>query len=75
MRNSPIVTMTITSGDDRSTGRITNRSMAAPPPNDNTTVTRMASQTGSPRSVNQNMTYVENSAISPWAKLRMPVVR
>ena len=73
-RNNPIVTMTITSGDDRSTGRITTRSMSAPPMNDRTTDSRIASQTGTPLSVNHHVRYVLTSAISPCAKLRIPVV-
>ena len=40
-RNIPIVTITITSGDERSTGRITTRSMSAPPMNDSTTDRRI----------------------------------
>ena len=42
--------------------------------NDSTTDNRIASHTGRPCSVNHHVTYVENSAISPCAKFRMPVV-
>ena len=68
------MTITITSGDDRSTGRITTRSISAPPTNESTIDSRIASHTGTPLSVNYHVRYVENSAISPCAKLRMPVV-
>ena len=70
----PIVTMTITSGDDCSTGRMTNRSIAAPPRNESPTDNRIASHTGTPCSVNHHVRYVETRAISPWAKFKMPVV-
>ena len=58
-RNMPIVTITITSGDDRSTGRITTRSISAPPTNEIAIAMRIASHTGMPVVVNFHTMYVE----------------
>src|SRR6476659_2312729 len=74
-RNSPMVTMTSTSGDALSTGRMTTRSINAPPMKEMTTDRRIATITGTERSVKYQNKYVEYSAISPCAKLRMPVTR
>ena len=55
----PIVTITMTSGDDCSTGRITTRSITAPPMNEIAIARRIAIQTGMPVVVNYHTRYVE----------------
>jgi hypothetical protein len=74
-RNIPIVTITSTSGEERSTGRMTTRSINAPPMNEIAIAIRIAIQTGKFLAVKNQTRYVEYNAISPCAKLRMPVVR
>ena len=50
--------------------------MPSPPPNDTASVTAKAGQYGQPWfTVSAHRMYVENIAISPWAKLMIPVAR
>jgi hypothetical protein len=51
-RNMPIVTITMTSGELCSTGRMSSRSMSTPIANESTMDSRIASQTGAPESAN-----------------------
>ncbi len=74
-RNMPIVTITNTSGDACSTGRMRMRSIAAPPTNEIAIARTIAIHTGTLRCVKKYTRYVEYNAISPWAKFKMPVVR
>ena len=73
--NSPSVTIRIVSGSGSSTGRISMRSIAIPPRNESTSAQTSASPSGSPPSTSPQAMNVENIAISPWAKLTIPVER
>jgi hypothetical protein len=75
-RNMPSVMITTLSGlCDDSTGRMSTRSMSAPPTNATTIEASSAIQMPMPWSVNHQVMKVEKSAISPWAKFNSPVVR
>ena len=73
--NSPSVTIRIVSGSAPSTGRMITRSITIPPMNESTSVASSASPSGRPASTSAHATNVENIAISPWAKLTIPVER
>ena len=72
---SPSVTIRIVSWSASSTGRISTRSTTMPPTKESTKVTSRASPSGTPPSTSPQAMKVENIAISPWAKLTMPVER
>ena len=72
---SPSVTITSVSTSPPSTGRMITRSISMPPTNERTSVASSASPSGSPASSSPQAMKVLNIAISPWAKLTMPVVR
>ena len=73
----PMVTMTTGSAwcSTSPTGRMITRSMRAPPTNEIAIEATIANAMGAPQSQNCQVRKVENSAISPWAKLRNPVDR
>ena len=73
--NSPSVTIRIVSGSWPSTGRMITRSITIPPTNEPASATSSASPSGSPACTSAHATKVENIAISPWAKLTIPVER
>ena len=73
--NSPSVTVTSVSSGEPSTGRISARSITMPPSRLSTSVISTASRTGTPASTRPQATNVLNIAISPWAKLTIPVER
>src|SRR3954463_13536257 len=71
----PSVTITDVTTGPRSKGRITVRSIAIPPTNAIAMTIGNASQNVSPWFINDHAMNVVNVAISPWAKLIVPVVR
>src|SRR5918998_469462 len=71
----PSVMMTTFSGLRPSIGRMSVRSITAPATKAKAIERRIARTTGMPVVVSFHETNAENSAISPWAKLRTPVVR
>ena len=73
--NSPSVTIRIVSGSSPSTGRMMTRSITIPPRNESASADSSASPSGSPASTRPQAMKVENIAISPWAKLTIPVER
>ena len=73
--NSPSVTIRIVSGSSPSTGRMITRSISIPPTNEAASVASSASPSGSPAWTSAQATKVENIAISPCAKLTIPVER
>ena len=73
--NRPSVTVTSVSSGEPSTGRISARSISIPPSRRATSVISTARPIGSPASVRLQAPKVLNIAISPWAKLTIPVER
>src|ERR687893_2969736 len=74
-RNRPSVMMTTFSGLRPSMGRMSVRPITAPATKANAIEMKIATHTGMPVVVSFQETKAEKSAISPWAKLRTPVVR
>ena len=73
--NSPSVTIRIVSSSCPSTGRMMIRSISIPPTNESGSAASRASPSGNPPWTSVQATKVENIAISPWAKLTIPVER
>ena len=73
--NSPSVTVTSVSSGEPSTGRISARSITIPATRLIASVISTASPTGMLASTRPQAMNVLNIAISPWAKLTIPVER
>ena len=67
--NSPMAMTTGANADRLSAGRIRPTSIAAPPTNASAAEMIIARTSGTPLSCSHHVISVENSAISPWAKL------